>query len=118
MSWRPQPLTGGQLSFCFNCDRHDFAFYLGPRSNCHHLFNYPNVPLRSSFRFKSSRVRLGLLQCLQAMAKSDSRALHQHWTSLLPLQQPTQQRPTPHLVSMVLNDPVPKVRACGSPQNS
>ena len=63
-----------------------------------------------ALRFKSSRVRLGLLQCLQAMAKSDSRALHQHWTALLPLQQPLQRRPaSPHLLTLVLYDPIPKV---------
>ena len=62
-------------------------------------------------RFKSSRVRLGVLQCLQAMAKADSRALHLHWTALLPLQQPLLPRPAlPHLLTMVLHDPVAKVR--------
>lgn len=62
-------------------------------------------------RFKSSRVRVGVLTCLQVMAKSDSRALHQHWTSLLPTQAPLQPQPlSPSLVTMLLYDPLPKVR--------
>lgn len=62
-------------------------------------------------RLKSSRIRLGLLQCLQAMAKSDSRALHQHWTALLPTALQLQHRAaTPNLGTMLLFDPVAKVR--------
>ena len=34
---------------------------------------------------KSSRARLAALQCVQALARTDSRALHPFWTSLLPL---------------------------------
>ncbi|KAL6763977.1 hypothetical protein V8C86DRAFT_17851 [Haematococcus lacustris] len=65
-----------------------------------------------SDRFNSSRVRLALLSVLQAMAKGDSRALHPHWTSLLPVQQPLQPRPlTPHLITVLLHDPQPKVRS-------
>ncbi|GAX75458.1 hypothetical protein CEUSTIGMA_g2901.t1 [Chlamydomonas eustigma] len=63
-------------------------------------------------RFKSSKVRLGVLQCLQTMAKSDSRALHPHWTSLLPTHQPLLPRPAAvHLITMLLYDPIPKVRS-------
>ncbi len=63
-------------------------------------------------RLRSSKVRLAVLQCLQTMAKSDSKALHTHWTSLMPVQHPLTPRPLqPTLVTMLLFDPVPKVRA-------
>ncbi|GLC35771.1 hypothetical protein PLESTB_000492500 [Pleodorina starrii] len=62
-------------------------------------------------RFRSSRVRLAALSCIQAMAKSDPRAMHVHWSALLPLQAPLQQRPlTPHLITVLLYDPLIKVR--------
>ncbi len=45
------------------------------------------------------------------MAKTDSRALHAYWTLLLPVQQPLQPRPlVPHLITVLVHDPVPKVR--------
>ncbi len=59
-------------------------------------------------------MRLGALLCcagLQAMVSADSRALHPHWTSLLPVQQPLLPRPLlPHLLTVLLYDPQPKVR--------
>ncbi len=65
---------------------------------------------RMNSRFRSSKVRLAVLQCLQSMAKSDSKALHSLWTSILPVQQPLQPRPlSPNLVTVLLFDPVPKV---------
>ena len=61
-------------------------------------------------RLKSSRVRSAVLVLLQAMAKADPRALHVHWTTLLPVQHPLQPRPlSPHLVTMLLHDPAPRV---------
>ncbi|GFR41288.1 hypothetical protein Agub_g1803, partial [Astrephomene gubernaculifera] len=63
-------------------------------------------------RFRSSRVRLAALSCIQAMARSDPRALHAHWSALLPLHSPLQPRPlTPHLLTVLLYDPLAKVRA-------
>ncbi len=62
------------------------------------------------------RVRLSALLCLQSMAKSDSRAMQPHWTALLPVQQPLQPRPlAPHLVTVLLWDPVQKVREAPRP---
>lgn len=63
-------------------------------------------------RFKSSKVRLSVLMVLQSMAKSDSRALHPYWTYILPVQQPLAQRPlSPHLITLLLYDPVQRVRS-------
>lgn len=62
-------------------------------------------------RFRSSRVRVAVLSCIQAMAKSDPRAMHSHWSALLPLQNPLQPRPlTPNLITVLLFDPLTKVR--------
>ncbi len=70
--------------------------------------------LKPGRRSGAGRVRLGALLCLQAMARADSRALHPHWTSLLPVQQPLQPRPLlPHLLTVLLYDPQPKVRQNG-----
>ncbi len=61
-------------------------------------------------RCRGSRVRLALLGCLQAMIQADSKALHQFWTSLMPLHQPLQARPlSPTLITVILHDPLPKV---------
>ncbi|PNH12673.1 HEAT repeat-containing protein 6 [Tetrabaena socialis] len=63
-------------------------------------------------RFRSSRVRLAALSCVQEMVKGDPRALQPHWAALLPLQSPLQLRPlTPHLLTVLLYDPLIKVRA-------
>ncbi|KAK9806281.1 hypothetical protein WJX72_008421 [[Myrmecia] bisecta] len=63
-------------------------------------------------RFKSSRVRLAALNCLQVLAKADGKALHPHWTALLPVHTPLSNRPgTASLMDVVVNDPLAKVRA-------
>ncbi|GLI68841.1 hypothetical protein VaNZ11_013384, partial [Volvox africanus] len=63
-------------------------------------------------KFRSARVRQAALTCIQAMAKGDPRAMHTHWSALLPLQNPLQPRPlTPHLITVLLYDPLTKVRA-------
>ncbi|KXZ56713.1 hypothetical protein GPECTOR_1g642 [Gonium pectorale] len=46
------------------------------------------------------------------MAKSDPRVMHSHWTALLPVQAPLQPKPlTPHLLTVLLHDPLIKVRS-------
>jgi len=77
-----------------------------------HKLTQTQKTTHNTLRFKSSRVRLAALSCLQAMAKAEPRALHAHWTTLLPVQQPLQPRPlSPHIVTMLMHDPVSKVRA-------
>lgn len=58
------------------------------------------------------KVRLALLLCIQSVVQADPQALHAHWATLLPVQQPLLQQPlSPHLVTVLLYDPVPKVGA-------
>ncbi len=55
-------------------------------------------------------MRLGVLQLLQTLAKSDARALHAQWSSVLPAANPLAPRPlNPHLLVLLLHDPMPKV---------
>ncbi len=62
-------------------------------------------------RYRSSRVRLGALGVVQAMARGDAKAMQPHWTTLMPLQAPLAPRPlTPHLLTVLLHDPMTKVR--------
>lgn len=62
---------------------------------------------------KAARVRTALLQLLQTLIQMDPRALHPYWTALLPSQAPLQASPlSPHLVTMLLFDPVDKVCCC------
>ncbi|GAB4815069.1 hypothetical protein N2152v2_002115 [Parachlorella kessleri] len=63
---------------------------------------------------RTSRVRLGVLAVLQALAKADPKALHPSWTTLLPTSDSVlSPAPSPAettLAHMLLHDPVPKVR--------
>jgi hypothetical protein len=61
---------------------------------------------------RGQRVRVALLQLLQALVRVDPKALHPYWPALLPSQSPVAPRPlSPHLVTVLLFDPSDKVRA-------
>lgn len=61
-------------------------------------------------RHRSSRVRLGALGVVQAMARGEPKAMQLHWTTLMPLQAPLAPRPlSPHLLTVLLHDPMTKV---------
>jgi uncharacterized membrane protein YgcG len=63
---------------------------------------------------RSYRVRVALLQLLQALAQADAKLLHPYLAALLPSQQPLQPRPlSPHLLTVLLYDPCNKVRTAG-----
>ncbi|KIY95539.1 hypothetical protein MNEG_12422 [Monoraphidium neglectum] len=67
------------------------------------------------FEAAALRVRLAALLLLQAMAQADPPALHPHWPSILPASAagaPLAPRPlSPHLLTVLLHDPSPRVRA-------
>jgi len=74
----------------------------------------PALDTANAFATAASRVRIAALLLLQAMAQADPPALHPHWSSILPAAtaSPLATRPlSPHLLTVLLHDPSPRVRA-------
>ena len=66
-------------------------------------------------RNRASKVRVEALSCVAAAARRDPKALHSQWGALLPTHGALLTRPpTPHLLSPLLSDPLPKVRAAAA----
>lgn len=64
---------------------------------------------------RSSRVRTAALNTIQAIVRSDVKAVQPHICSFLPLNSPLQQHPrSPSLVTVLLYDPHAKVRSCAA----
>uniref|UniRef100_A0A7N8WZQ8 HEAT repeat-containing protein 6 n=1 Tax=Mastacembelus armatus TaxID=205130 RepID=A0A7N8WZQ8_9TELE len=75
-------------------------------------FSDPEGNAQSKLRLSHGRVRQGALHSLLAVVKSvEKRALYGYWSSFIP-DSPTGGPPPLTLLTIILKDPSPKVRAC------
>ncbi|XP_041658159.1 HEAT repeat-containing protein 6 [Cheilinus undulatus] len=75
-------------------------------------FSDPEGSAQSKLRLYHARVRQGALHCLLAVVKSiEKRTLYGFWSSFLP-DSPIGGPPPLTLLTIILKDPSPKVRAC------
>uniref|UniRef100_A0A674NSF0 HEAT repeat-containing protein 6 n=1 Tax=Takifugu rubripes TaxID=31033 RepID=A0A674NSF0_TAKRU len=72
----------------------------------------PEGSAQSKLRVYQGRVRQGALQCLLAVVKStEKRVLYGYWSSFIP-DSPAGGLPPLSLITVILKDPSPRVRAC------
>ncbi|XP_070838818.1 HEAT repeat-containing protein 6 [Chaetodon trifascialis] len=75
-------------------------------------FSDPEGNAQSKLRLYHGRVRQGALHCLLALVKGlEKRTLYGYWSSFIP-DSPTGGLPPLTLLTIILKDPSPKVRAC------
>uniref|UniRef100_A0A8C4F4L8 HEAT repeat-containing protein 6 n=1 Tax=Dicentrarchus labrax TaxID=13489 RepID=A0A8C4F4L8_DICLA len=75
-------------------------------------FSDPEGNAQSKLRLYHGRVRQGALLCLLAVVKGvEKRTLYGYWSSFIP-DSPTGGPPSLTLLTIILKDPSPKVRAC------
>nr|XP_057933217.1 HEAT repeat-containing protein 6 [Doryrhamphus excisus] len=75
-------------------------------------FSDPEGSAQSKLRLSHARVRQGALHCLLAVVKCvEKRTLYGYWSSFIP-DSPVGGAPPPTLLTIILKDPSPKVRAC------
>ncbi|XP_054611967.1 HEAT repeat-containing protein 6 isoform X2 [Dunckerocampus dactyliophorus] len=75
-------------------------------------FSDPEGSAQSKLRLSHARVRQGALHCLLAVVKCvEKRTLYGYWSSFIP-DSPVGGPPPPTLLTIILKDPSPKVRAC------
>ncbi|XP_061755374.1 HEAT repeat-containing protein 6 [Nerophis ophidion] len=75
-------------------------------------FSDPEGSAHSKLRLSDARVRQGALHCLLAVVKCvEKRTLYGYWSSFIP-DSPVGGAPPLTLLTIILKDPSPKVRAC------
>uniref|UniRef100_A0AAZ3RMD0 HEAT repeat-containing protein 6 n=1 Tax=Oncorhynchus tshawytscha TaxID=74940 RepID=A0AAZ3RMD0_ONCTS len=85
---------------------------LWKRSSSDSEFSDPEGAAHSKLRLFHGRVRQGVLLCLLAVVKAvEKRTLYGYWSSFIP-EAPIGGPPPLTLLTVVLKDPSPKVRAC------
>uniref|UniRef100_A0A671WQA3 HEAT repeat-containing protein 6 n=1 Tax=Sparus aurata TaxID=8175 RepID=A0A671WQA3_SPAAU len=76
-------------------------------------FSDPEGSAQCKLRLYHGRVRQGALHCLLAVAKGvEKRTLYGYWSSFIPDSPPIGGPPPLTLLTIILKDPSPKVRAC------
>uniref|UniRef100_A0A8C2XJV7 HEAT repeat-containing protein 6 n=1 Tax=Cyclopterus lumpus TaxID=8103 RepID=A0A8C2XJV7_CYCLU len=75
-------------------------------------FSDPEGSAQSKLRLYNARIRQGALHCLLAVVKGlEKRTLYGYWSSFIP-DSPIGGPPPLTLITIILKDPSPKVRAC------
>uniref|UniRef100_A0A671WPG8 HEAT repeat-containing protein 6 n=1 Tax=Sparus aurata TaxID=8175 RepID=A0A671WPG8_SPAAU len=108
------------IGICISVEAESLSKFSAPslypswkRTSSDSEFSDPEGSAQCKLRLYHGRVRQGALHCLLAVAKGvEKRTLYGYWSSFIPDSPPIGGPPPLTLLTIILKDPSPKVRAC------